>query len=205
MSVFDRELTGYRYASTNHGDTIQQIAFRELGDASRWAELVWINDLLPPYITDDPDKASGRVLLSGKQIVVPAVTAPSVAAEIDPYKVFETDCRLRSGLLESDGAGDFQIVEGRENLRQQLTHRIVTDKGALIYHPAYGCDVRRLIGVVNGPTAALLGEQYVTAALLSDFRVAEVTRSSAEVSGDRIAIDAEVRPISGRPVDIQVG
>ena len=48
MSVFDRELTGYRYASTNHGDTIQQVAFRELGDASRWAELVWINDLLPP-------------------------------------------------------------------------------------------------------------------------------------------------------------
>lgn len=204
MSIFDRALTGYRYAEILHGDTLQRIAFRELGDATRWAELAWINDLIPPYITDDPIQASARVLLSGGALVVPG-TKEIASAEIDPYRVFEADCLVNKGLLEADDAGDFAVVGGRENLKQQLEHRIATDKGALLYHPEYGCSVRRLLGVVNGPTAALLGREYVRSALLSDFRVAEVTRSVAEVNGDRLSVDAEVQPISGRPVDISVG
>lgn len=205
MSIFDRELVGFRYVEIDHGDTLQKIAFRELGDAARWAELAWINDLVPPYITDDPELASDRVLLSGASLVVPGAARPTVSANIDPYKVFEADCELRKGLLEPDENGDFATVSGRANLKQQLIHRIITDKSALMYHPEYGCEVRRLLGVVNGPTAAILGRQYVKTALESDFRVAEVTLAEAAVEGDRMLVDAEIRPISGRPIDFKVG
>jgi phage baseplate assembly protein W len=203
MSTFERDLPGYRYAETHHGDTIQRVAYRELGDANRWPELVWINDLLPPYITDDPQRASDRVMLSGAPIIIPAARA-MFSADVDPYKVFDTDCLLRSGLLEAAEDGDFSIISGRENLKQQLIHRIITDKGALLFHPEYGCSVRRLLGVVNGPTAALLAAEYVKAALLSDDRVMQVNRAVARVEGDQIAVDAEIQPISGRQVDLQV-
>lgn len=202
MSDFDRDLTGYRYAEILHGDSIQRLAYRELGDASRWQELVWINDLLPPYITSEPAQASKRVLLAGGVIVVPAARA-IVGAQTDPDKVFDIDCRLRKGLLEADESGDIQIISGRENLKQQLVHRVETDKGALLFHPEYGCSIRRILGVINGPTAAILGAQYVKSALLSDFRVSEVTKSAAEVVGDVTRIEAEITPISGRSVDIE--
>jgi phage baseplate assembly protein W len=199
---FERDLTGFRFAETMHGDTIQRVAYRELGDASRWAELVWINDLVHPYITDDAELASDRVLLSGGTLIVPAAKA-FLGASIDPALVFDTDCVLRKGFLEADESGDFQVVAGRDNLKQQLTHRIMTDKGALMFHPEYGCSIRRILGVVNGPTAALLGAEYVKSAMLSDQRVSDVSRTAAEVVGDVINISAEVRTISGRSVDLQ--
>lgn len=203
MSSFDRDLPGYRYAELQHGDTIQKVAYRELGEAGRWPELVWINNLVPPFITDDPTFSSSRVLLTGSLIVIPAAAA-IVGASIDPDTVFDIDCRLRNGLLEDDGAGDFDLARGRENLKQQLIHRIITDKGELMFHPEYGCSIRRLLGVVNGPTAALLAAEYVKSALQSDNRVSSVNRAVARVDGDQIAVDAEIEPISGRQIDIQV-
>ena len=203
MSIFDRELGGFRYAELQHGDTLQKVAYRELGDARRWAELAWINNLIPPYVTDYPEFASDRVLLTGSLIVIPAARAVA-GASIDPDRVFDTDCRLRQGLLHSDDSGDFELVAGRENLKQQINHRVITDKGALPFHPQYGCSIRRLLGVVNGPTAAILAAEYVKSALESDDRVSAVTRSEATVTGDVIDVGAEIEPITGRPVDVQV-
>ena len=203
MSRFDRDLRGFRYAETHFGDTIQSVAYRELGDGGRWPELVWINDLIPPYLTDDESAASDRVLLAGSAIIIPAATAMA-GAETDQNAVFDVDCLLRKGLLEDDGEGDFAIVSGRENLKQQLMHRVMTEQGAYLFHPDYGCSIRRLLGAINGPTAALLAARHIEAGLLSDDRVQSVTRTTATADGDKLAVDSEIVPISGRPVDLQV-
>lgn len=200
---FDRRLYGFRFAETHHGDSLQTIASRELGDAARWVDLVSLNRLLPPFITDDPELAGEGVLLSGQQILLPAATAV-ITSTVDPESVFEADALLGAdGELVTDGR-DFVVVSGRDNLRQALKNRVVTDRGELIFHPTYGCGARRLVGKVNGPTAGLLAAQEVRAALPLDPRVARARQVVADVQGDVINVSADVETVLGRPVSAQV-
>ena len=195
-----RKLTGYRWVETQWGDTLQRIALREFGEASRWAELAHLNNLVPPYITDDPLLAGDKVLLSGKVIMIPAAT-PSASQETDPEKVYGRDIFLLNGKLVAEN-GDFALVSGVKNLSQALKHRILTAPGELVFHGDYGCDVHRIIGKVNNSTAVLLAAQYVRSGLEKETRIARVSQSTAESSGDVIRVNAEVVPISGDPVAI---
>jgi phage baseplate assembly protein W len=202
MSQFDKTLPGYRFVEIHYGDTLQRIALRTLGDAARWADIANLNDLVSPYITGDPDEVASGVKLYGTMLMVPASSATEVD-QTDPDEVFESDCKLHKGLLTSD-SGDFSVVYGRANLRQAIEHRIITDEGELVFHPDYRCLVWRLIGTVNGPTAGLLAADYVRDALLRDYRVKEVLDVTAEVSGDTVTVTAEIQPISGRSISVEV-
>lgn len=197
---FDRELYGFRFVETRHGDTVQAIAARELGDGARWQEIVSYNGLVHPFITDDPSQVKPGVVLSGTLLRVPAPT-PVVSTTIEPDKVFGTDVALKGGVLDVEH-GDIAVISGRANLRQALKHRIETDQGELLFHTEYGSRLRTIIGAVNGPTAALLAAQYAKAAVQADPRVERVTRSVAEVVGDTVNVSLEVEPVTGRPIDV---
>lgn len=196
MTVFSKPRVGFRFADTRFGDSLQKIAARELGDASRWPELISYNDLVDPYITDDETEAGPGVLLSGQPILVPA-PAPATTGPATQDEAFGTDLRLDGGVLATDGV-DFVLVSGNDNLVQALQGRIKTERLELMFHPEYGCDVRRIIGKVNGPTKGLLTAQLVRGTVLQDPRVARVKSSTANVSGDRIVSEAEVETIAGR-------
>lgn len=200
MSDFDRPLAGFRYAETLFNDTVQALAFRELGDASRWAEIVALNNLLPPYITDDPTLATDRILLSGSRILVPA-TEQFISASVDDNFVFGVDCSLIQGNINAVD-GDFALAEGRENFKQAIIHAITTAQGELIFHPDYGCGVFSILGKNNGPAAAVLARQLVNTTLISDDRVQEIVRVVAEAAGDSLRVSAEIIPIDGRVIDI---
>lgn len=205
MSEFSRPLRGYRLVDTLRGDTLQSIAYRELGDASRWADLANINNLLPPYLTDDAALAGPRVILTGDVLVVPALSQVAENAEsTDPDDLYQLDLGLVAGDLSADAGGDLAIFNGHANLRQALVHRVITERGELIFHPEYGCLVRSLIGVVNGPTAAVLAAKYVQATLADDPRVRQVISCTATVSGDTISVVAEVLPITGRSTKVDI-
>lgn len=200
----DRPLQGYRFVETRHGDTLQAIAAREMGDASRWPEIVSYSRLLPPFITDDPLLAGPGVILSGEPVRIPA-PAPAANAFSNPDATFLADIKLTNGLIEADGAGDMMLCEGLPNLRQALVHRVVTERGELMYHPGYGSLIKRLLGTVNGPTASLLAAQYARAAVESDERVQEVTEVTAEVVGDAVNVSVRATAISGRVVAFTEG
>lgn len=204
MSDFTRRMPGYRLVQTHFGDDLQAVAARETGDANRWPELVWINNLVPPYITDDAQRAGPGVLLSGALIKVPAPVG-FTADSPNRQSVYERDAELQGKMLDVDADGDLSVLSGADNLRQQLQHRIVTPRGQARRHPEYGCMIWRLVGTVNGPAAGLLGAQYVKAALASDFRVARVEFSTAEVSGDAVRVSAKAVAIDGGVVDLSVG
>lgn len=199
MSV-NRPLTGYRLVEIRHGDTLQELSARELGDAAKWATIIAINQLTPPYLTGDVALASDTVKMYGEMLLVPA-TRPSATAQTDPNAVFGVDLDLSGGLLHAD-AGDLRLIAGRANLRQSLSHRIKTRLKELLFHPSYGCGVHRLMGRVNGPTAGLLGAQYVRGAMLADDRVSSVGASIASPSGDILPISTTVHPIVGAPIEV---
>lgn len=201
MSEFDRKLPPCRIAETHHGDTLQRIAAREMGNANRWPELVWINSLSHPYITDDQDRVAPGVLLSGSHIKVPAPVGV-FTDDADRGQVYERDCALTDRLLRIDDGGDIAIVTGADNLKQQLSHLISTPRGQAIRHPAYGCMLWQLLGTVGGPIAAKLGSEYVKSSLLSDYRVSAIEYSRAVVSADTVKVTARAVAIEGSVVDV---
>lgn len=194
-----REAPNVRYVEIRHGDDLRRIALRELGTAAKWLDLVVLNGLKPPYIGAS---ASKGVLAYGDLIMVPSATS-MIMADSDPSAVFGTDIKVSKGGMTVEN-GDLAIVGGVANLTQALTHHIVVDKRELMFHPSFGCLVRSLLGNLNGPTAAQLAAFYVKSALLEDPRVDSVPYCVAEVLGDQISVDANVQPISGRPVEMKL-
>lgn len=207
-TIFDKPLNGYRFVDTQFGDTLRKIAARELGDAAQWGNLIAFNNLVPPYLTDDPTQVAPGVLLTGSQILVPA-GAPVISTATDPTLVFEIDLRLApaagtgatGGLLQFEN-GDFAVIAGRENFRQVLKNRVETERGELEFHQEYGSLCRRLIGTDNGPNTALLAAQYAKASLLADPRVSDVDQAIATITGDQLSLALEVIPVVGRPIQL---
>jgi hypothetical protein len=199
--TFLREAPGIRLAETRYGDTLQRIALRELGDASRWVELAELNELRPPYLAD-PAFVRRGVLPYGASIKLPS-PASLVSASADPATVYGADLRLDDGTLEA-ADGDWVLISGVPNLVQALRHRVKVAKRELGFHPEYGCHVQSLLGASNGPFPGRLAAFYVKSALIEDERVSEVPSCVAEVIGDQIKVTATVVPISGLPVDLVV-
>lgn len=196
MSDFEREALAWRLAATQYGDTLQIVAARELGDANRWPELVWLNVLSSPFITDDQNSTAANVIISGQQIRIP--TSRGLVSR-DDYN-YETDCLLTNKLLSCDDSGDLVVVAGVKNLKQQLQHKINTPRGQATRHPDHGCLIWHLLGTVNGETAGSLGAQYVKTALLTDYRVASVKSSSAKIVGDAVFVNAVAVTIDGSEI-----
>lgn len=198
MSDFDREAPNVRLVRTDWADDLQAVAARELADANRWPELVWLNDLVPPYITQDAQAVGPGVLLAGDWIKVPAPGGTVVA---QAEHLFERDLALPGGLLQSAPNGDLLLVTGSDNLTQQVRHRINTPRGQLRRHPGYGCLLWRLLGRVNGPTAGALGAEYVKSALGAEYRINRVLEASARITGDAVYITARAEAIDGQIID----
>lgn len=203
MTAFSKSTPTYRLVTTEHGDTVRSVAARELGDANRWPELVWLNALTWPYITNDESRAGPGVLLAGQFIKVPA-PAGVLSDRAETGQVFERDCMMQNRMLEDNGAGDFAVVSGSSNLKQQLQHRLITPRGQAMRHPGYGSLLYRVIGRVNGPAASLLAAQYTESTLLSDYRIKNVESADATVVGDQVRVEARAVTIAGGVVDLSI-
>lgn len=190
-----------RYIDTHYGDTLQAIALREMGDSARWTELIWLNDLLPPYITDDLALAGSRVLLSGAKLAIPMVGG---GVDPDEKETFGTDVALdKFGLLYTE-SGDLQVSSGFQNLKLAMIRRVITEKRAKGFSPEYGCWVGLLRGEKLGAAQLALAAFYVKSSLLEDDRVSDVLSCVAVADGDAIKISATVQPIDGKDVSLEV-
>lgn len=201
MSEFERTLGGFRLVQTHRNDDLQTVSTRELGDANRWPELVWLNDLRPPYITTDERQVTAGVILAGSFLRVPAPTVAFTDAA-DRGQVYERDIALVGKKLVIGEDGDLAVVTGAANLRQQLKHRIDTPRGQARRHPEYGCLIWRMKGSISGPIAGAMGAQHVSAAARADYRISSTSDVSAEIVGDVIRISVTAHAIDGGVVDV---
>jgi phage baseplate assembly protein W len=200
---------GYRLAETRRGDTLQDVAARELGDPDRWRDIAALNGLVSPYIVDslaelEDTPSDSRVLVAGQALKIPAPKRR--ANEVPADDIYGTDMRLdERGLLAVTGEGDWGTVTGTRNLVQALSNRIETDPGELKWHPTYGCKVRRLIGRRANPGNNLLAAFELRRALTADPRVETAKDVTAEIRGDRIAASGTVLATDGKTLPVAVG
>jgi phage baseplate assembly protein W len=199
--------SGYRLAPTRHGDSLQAIAARELGDAARWVDLVAYNGLAPPYIVDNLSDLEGagdegRVLLAGANIRVPASRRPNAVAS--PDDVFGTDVLLGAdGSLSVNASGDYETVSDLPNLRQALGIRLSTEEGELVRHPSYGNPLFGLKGEKASPVNLLYSRALAERTLRADPRVDSMKSLETSITGDAVLVDAEVIATDGRPLPVE--
>jgi phage baseplate assembly protein W len=100
---------------------------------------------------------------------------------------------------------DFVTVDGRENLGQALTTRLLTPKGELgpLGHPAYGSRLHEVIGELNTPTTRNLAKLFIIESLKAERRVETI--QSVEVTPHPvnrflIQIAISVKPVGGGAV-----
>jgi len=198
---FMREAPGIRLAETRYGDTLQRIALRELGDASRWVELAELNGLRPPYLAESSTSGS-KILAYGATIKIPSPSS-QVSAAADPEGAYGVDLVLDGKHFVAEN-GDIALVSGVKNLSQALRHRVTVGKRELGFHPDFGCHVREMLGASNAPASSQLAAFYVRSALLEDERVSEVSSCIAELMGDQIRVVAKIVPVSGVPIEMLV-
>jgi phage baseplate assembly protein W len=199
VSQFDTQLSGFRQVELRWGDTLQKLSLRELGDASRWVEIANLNGLRPPFVASVDSAASPNVAIYGASLIIPGAN-PTASATADPDLIYERDVKLINGKLTTSN-GDFVVLSGVQNLIQSLTNRIATERRELLFHKEYGCDVRSIIGVVNGPVADLLAASYVRSAMREDPRVQDAPSATAIASGDVVRVDVEVITINNRRIN----
>ncbi|HHA3594139.1 TPA: hypothetical protein ACODIZ_003666 [Salmonella enterica subsp. enterica serovar Newport] len=206
MAEFDKPMPEYRLAQTHYGDTLQDVAYRELNDESRWVELVWLNDLNYPYLTDDTAQVTANVILNGSLIRIPAVAGVSqyTRNQTEPGQIYERDIKMVNRRLMLDEDGDIAVVAGVKNLTQQLRHRINTPRGQLRRHFDYGCRVHELRGKVNGPLAAHLAREYLKTAINAEYRISRITSITGSSEGDVIRAYATGEAIAGDSIDLTV-
>lgn len=198
--------TGWRSAEVLQGDTLQELCNRELGDPARWAEIAWINGLIPPYLTgdkNDPRLAQGKLVLYGGRLRVPQ--NGTLRSGTTPVQAFGRDISLSDhGFLSADGNGDLSLVEGVPCLEQGLAMRLNNERGALLFHPKYGNEAHRLMGKKLSPTLALVAMRFCEETVAADPRVRAVSNSSYTVAGDALKVSLTADVDGHNPLRVQV-
>lgn len=187
-------MTRFREYVIKDGDTLQMIAQRTLGDASRGMELAVLNNLKYPFIVGLGEEIQEGVKTIGDTILIPAEVEHDVPVDEikdDIYALaFGSDLLLTTdktnlsfnhgGELVTDIYGDLQTVSGIKCLYQDLVHRLITDVGTLPYHPDYGSRFMQIVGNKKDSTWKQKAVIEVARTFRSDPRVVDVKNIDVE-------------------------
>lgn len=203
MATFTKSLLGYRVIATRAGgDSLQQVAARELGDAARWVDLAALNNLVPPYLTTDLAGVAPGVLFCGEQLKVPSAAPGQSSGVSVGNEVLGTDLVLVNGAFTPTASGDLATVSGGDNLTQAISHRLATHMGELVFYPTYGCEIFTLLGEAATPSNAQLAAAFADRAILGDSRVARTQDLQASLVGDQVSVSGTAISVDGKTVFI---
>lgn len=197
----------FREHIISHGDTLQSISQRYLGDMSRWVELVNFNNLKYPYIVDTLEEKMmnpEHLVTVGDTILIQdyndsqaeLIASLRRATEYDRDEIYglalgkDLDVMPKNSsardteILELKGdRGDVATVKGFDNLKQALFIRIITPLGSYVGHPDYGSEVHKYLGKKNTEENATLLDLEIERTLRKDGRVQNVISNGHELDG----------------------
>ena len=195
------------------GDTIQSIG---LSYGVDWTKIVELNGLEYPYIEDTIEANEYEKLDSvaklGSSLVIPAegIGIPEKtnlsSKELEKYS-FGSDLDIflyrdqkvvnieDTGRLSNSTACDVQLSEGLQNLHQQLTVKLGTQKGTLLLHPEFGSELVRYIGQRVTPELLTKIKLEVKECLLEDFRVEDVEDVTVVYKDHAVYVECVIHPI----------
>lgn len=181
--------------------TLETIAVQYLQDPNRWIDIVNLNGLKAPYISENPIfSGNGYVKKVGDTLLIPGTGAPSNqktisqnlynqnASELE--KSMGVDLRLSDTFdLVMDTSNDFLLSAGGSNLKQGLRIKLTLQKGDLMYHPQIG------VGIIVGEKTpaspnTILGE--IEDVILSDVRVQKINELQLAIVSNAISIKLRV-------------
>jgi len=115
------------------------------------------------------------------------------------------DLFLDNGDLNTNMYGDLSSSVGSENIANSLKHRLETEKGELIYHPEYGCNLSNVIGItdtnVNKKEMVIL---EIKETLFQDDRINKVDISEVVILQDKIFVECNIQLITGESLKFVV-
>lgn len=171
------------------GMSLERLAQIELGDSTRWGEIVEVNGLKPPYISNDPNESRDGVLKAGSNILIPTPVQNGFS-QVPQGK----DNKLTSGMSELErslgvdfkvdgnfdlvlsSSGDFELIAGANNMAQAVVLKLSYEPGEVMLYPEIGS------GLVVGKKFPAIEDikDRITNSLLQDSRVQKVADLSLQ-------------------------
>lgn len=199
-----------------HGITLERLAQQELGDSTRWGELVELNDLKAPYVSEDANESRDGVLKPGDNILIPIPLQNGFSqipagkenkltkgmSELE--KSLGTDLKIDKNFdLIISSSGDLELIAGADNMAQGTILKLSYEPGEVILYPQLGA------GVIPGRKFPPVEEikDRVTSTLLQDNRIQRVADLSLmrDNSGLSISFNLHIKQIDiPIPVKIKV-
>ncbi|ABW35071.1 GPW/gp25 family protein (plasmid) [Deinococcus geothermalis DSM 11300] len=178
--------------TVQQGENIVTLAGRLTGNPLQWQEIVRLNKLRAPYLSDEPRAGT---LSPGDAVLYPAPTAPPTPPDVNllAAQTYKRDFRAEDGDLVLSG-GHLTTEVGLANLRTALQRRLKTPLGRHPFHPGYGSLLYTHVGRVADPAHLRLVCVDARRALLRDPRVQDVT-VTASWEGELLTVAYTVTPI----------
>lgn len=180
---------------------LERLSLRELGDSSRWVEIVQLNGLKPPYIVQDQSDNTANTLHPGQAILIPESNSTGFgnALEAKPTYFTSSLSAIEKNLgvdllidanfdLVLSNANDVEVVFGAKNAAQAIMLKLAYEPGDLIKHPNIG------VGLNIGDKFPDLSEVQINLvkSLTSDPRFQAVQNLSIEQDGGTMLLSFEV-------------
>jgi phage baseplate assembly protein W len=203
----------FKKRTVAYGDTVQSIAQQELGDMSRWIELVQFNSLRHPYIVDTVEEKMqnpDHLVTIGDTVLVQIesdsqsdlISSLKSTTQYDQEEIFalalgkDLDILPLAKAIGSPGwdsevfemkansRGGIATKRGIENLKQSLYIRLITPLGSYLGHPKYGSKVYMYLGNKNTEENAALLDIEIERTIKTDGRVKAVENMGHTISGN---------------------
>lgn len=175
--------TAVKQARYESGQTLERIAQKQLGDSTRWGEIVEVNGLKAPYVTDDASSTLPNVLKPGDKYLIPtpaqngfsqvpaAKDIKTTVGLSELEKSLGTDFKLTGAFdLSLSNSGDIEVVSGAQNMAQATMVKLAYQKGEVMRYPEMGAGL--IPGVKFPPIENI--KDGLTNTLLQDARIQAV-------------------------------